>query len=295
MTDVKQFFEQVRRDVDSTLDALLPADSVEPVKLHRAIRWSVFAGGKRIRPALVYAAGAVFGADREGLANTAAAVEMIHAYSLIHDDLPAMDDDDLRRGKATCHKQFGEATAILAGDVLQTLAFKAISEDENLAPEVRIALISLLASASGTPDGMVSGQQLDLDGEDEDLSIEKIEKIHTQKTGALIRAAACAGALIGSAAPVELAAIDSFAANLGLLFQVSDDVLDVSQGTDALGKTAGKDESARKSTYVSHYGLEKARDIVSALLEAAIKPLTAIQRDTTILNKLAASIAQRTK
>src|SRR5260221_10278126 len=165
MTLLDPYLDEVTREVDRALDSLIPDAATPPVKLHEAIRWSLFAGGKRIRPAILFAAGRTFGAATESLLRTAAAVEMIHTYSLIHDDLPAMDDDDLRRGKATCHKQFGEATAVLAGDVLQTLAFKAVADDETLTSETRVRLISMLANASGTPSGMVSGQQLDLDAE----------------------------------------------------------------------------------------------------------------------------------
>ncbi|MEO7538470.1 MAG: polyprenyl synthetase family protein, partial [Pyrinomonadaceae bacterium] len=165
MTALQEFIDEVRVEVDRALDSLVPAADVEPLRLHQAIRWSLFGSGKRIRPAIVFATGKTFGARSDQLVRTAAAIEMIHTYSLIHDDLPSMDDDDLRRGRATCHKQFGEATAILAGDVLQTLAFKAIADDESLSVDVRLRLISVIASASGTPLGMVAGQQLDLDAE----------------------------------------------------------------------------------------------------------------------------------
>src|SRR5436190_2868409 len=178
MIELTAFLDGVRRQTDATLERLVPQPDVEPRRLHEAIRWSLFAGGKLIRPAILTAVGRTFGAVDEQLMRTAAAVEMIHTYSLIHDDLPSMDDDDMRRGKATCHKQFGEATAILAGDCLQTLAFKTVADDESLSSEIRIKLISLIAEAAGTPTGMVAGQQLDLDAEGQTLGVEEIEQIH---------------------------------------------------------------------------------------------------------------------
>lgn len=293
MSTLANFVANVRRDVDSALDRLIPTAEVEPTRLHEAIRWSVFAGGKRVRPALLLATGETFGAAEPALVNTAAAVEMIHTYSLIHDDLPSMDNDDLRRGRATCHKQFDEATAILAGDVLQTLAFKAIATDECLSNEKRVRLIALLADAAGTPSGMVSGQQLDLDAEGETLSLPALENIHRQKTGALITASAVAGAMIGGASTHELVAIKSFAGKLGLLFQITDDLLDVTQETAALGKTAGKDAAAAKATYPSHYGVENSHALATQICIEACDELAAIPRDTSLLRDLAAMIATR--
>jgi len=293
MSTLADFVSQVHRVIDNALDEIIPKEDVAPTRLHEAIRWSVFAGGKRIRPALLIAAGETFGAERAALINCAASVEMIHTYSLIHDDLPSMDDDDLRRGRATCHKQFDEATAILAGDVLQTLAFKAIATDENLSAEKRIKLITLLADAAGTPLGMVAGQQLDLDAEGETLSLSALENIHRQKTGALITASAVAGAIIGEANEDELTAIQSFAAKLGLLFQITDDLLDVTQETASLGKTAGKDVAAAKATYPSHYGVEKSHEFATQICTEACDELAAITRDTSLLSGLAEMIATR--
>ena len=240
------------------------------------------------------AVGSTFGATNRQLLTTAAAVEMIHTYSLIHDDLPSMDNDDLRRGKAACHKEFGEATAILAGDVLQTLAFKAVANDESLGAETRLKLISLLADASGTPNGMVAGQQLDLDAVSKELSIDEIEKIHRQKTGALISAAAVAGAIIGQASDAELAAVEKYAAKLGLLFQITDDLLDVTQPTATLGKTAGKDAAAEKATYPRFYGVEKTRAMADTIHEEASEALSPIKRDTSLLSSMADLIVNRT-
>ena len=293
MDAIQDFLSKIRADVDVTLDTLIPATHIEPTNLHEAIRWSLFAGGKRVRPALVYSVGRTFGVETERLARTAAAIEMIHTYSLIHDDLPAMDDDDLRRGEATCHKQFGEATAILAGDVLQTMAFKAIAEDAFLTPEIRIALIALIATASGTPAGMVSGQQHDLNAEGKDLSMHEIELIHSQKTGALISASALAGAAIGGASDDEVAKLKIYSSRLGLLFQITDDLLDVTQLTEILGKTAGKDAASEKATYPGHYGLEKTRKLAATLLKDAHEVLRTMNRDTTLLCDLADEIANR--
>ncbi len=295
MTALEKFFPQVRLDVDRSLNELIPAAGTVPSRLHEAIRWSVFAGGKRIRPAILIAAGTAFGAAINDLSQSAAAVEMIHTYSLIHDDLPAMDDDDLRRGKATCHRQFGEATAILAGDVLQTLAFKAIADDDSLAAGTRIKLISLFAAAAGTPGGMVAGQQLDLDAEGLKLSIEDIEQIHRQKTGALISASAVAGALIGEASDAELEAIGIYSSKLGLLFQITDDLLDITQATETLGKTAGKDLAVEKATYPGHFGIEKTREMAAVICSETREALSPIKRDTALLASFADYVLSRSR
>src|SRR5439155_870495 len=205
-----------RSVIDAELDKLIPKESAEPPSIHAAIRWSVFAGGKRFRPALLLAAGQTFGAQTEKLIGTACAIEMIHTYSLIHDDLPSMDDDDLRRGRETCHVKFGEATAILAGDALQTLAFQTIAEDESLEPSLRVNLIAELARAAGTPEGMVAGQALDLDAESREVTSSEVSRIHAHKTAALIYTAARAGALIAGANKDELDAITEYGINLGL-------------------------------------------------------------------------------
>ena len=197
MKDLENFFARTSFVVDETLEQTHSVVKTEPKRLYEAVRWSVFAGGKRFRPALVLAVGKAFGADENKLLKTASAIEMIHTYSLIHDDLPAMDDDDLRRGRATCHKKFDEATAILAGDVLQSLAFQAIAEDANLSDKIKVKLISELAQSAAK---MVDGQQLDLDGEGKKVSIEELEKIHQNKTGAMISVSARSGAIIAEAA-----------------------------------------------------------------------------------------------
>jgi geranylgeranyl diphosphate synthase, type II len=295
MNSLENLFAECRQSVDETLDRLLPDSEIEPKKLHEAIRWSIFAGGKRFRPALVLAVGDVFDAPQTSLLRTAAAVEMIHTYSLIHDDLPSMDNDDLRRGRATCHVKFDEATAILAGDALQNLAFQVIAEDENLSSETRLKLISELATAAGTPAGMVAGQQLDLEAEGKEISLEELENIHQFKTGAMISFSARAGAIIAGASAEEIKAIGIYAAKLGLLFQITDDLLDVTQTTETLGKTAGKDVTAQKATYPGIYGLEEANNLANRVYREACAALENIDKNTKILVALADFILHRKK
>ena len=256
MNELEKFFAESAAAVDATLETLLPSAETAPRTLHEALRWSIFAGGKRFRPALVLAVGRIFGAKDEKLLRTAAAIELIHTYSLIHDDLPAMDDDDLRRGRLTCHKKFDEATAILAGDILQSLAFQAIVEDRNLSDQIRVKLIGELARSAAK---MVDGQQLDLEAEGKPVSVADLEAIHRNKTGAMISVSARSGAIIAETSEFELEAVTNYAENLGLLFQITDDILDATQTSEILGKTAGKDAAAAKATYVSIYGLEDAR------------------------------------
>lgn len=292
MNDLEKFFADSSKIVDETLDKLIPSENFEPTRLYKAVRWSIFAGGKRFRPSLILAVGKTFGADEAKLLHTASAVEMIHTYSLIHDDLPAMDDDDLRRGRATCHVKFDEATAILAGDVLQSLAFRAIAEDENLSAEIRVKLIAELADSAAK---MVDGQQLDLDGEGKQISVEDLEKIHRNKTGAMICVSARAGAIIAEANEIELNAITKYASNLGLLFQIIDDLLDITQTTEVLGKTAGKDLTSEKSTYPSFYGIEETRKLAEKVHQEAISSLSEIEKDTQILKDLVDFILERKK
>jgi geranylgeranyl pyrophosphate synthase len=261
--------------------------------VHAAIRWSVFAGGKRFRPALLLAVGQTFGANNEHLIRTACALEMIHTYSLIHDDLPSMDDDELRRGRATCHVKFDEATAILAGDALQALAFQTVAEDERLDASLRIQLISEITRAAGTPQGMVAGQALDLAAESRQVTGEELERIHHRKTGALIRAAARCGAMIAGANEDELAAITEYATNLGLLFQITDDLLDVSATAEDLGKTPGKDVRARKATYPALYGVDATQAQLEAVHSAAVSALDRIDKPAQILCSITDFIRER--
>jgi geranylgeranyl pyrophosphate synthase len=292
MKDLEEFFADSSRIVDEKLNELIAAVETEPKRLYEAVRWSVFAGGKRFRPALVLAVGEIFKANREKLLRAASAIEMIHTYSLIHDDLPAMDDDDLRRGRATCHVKFDEATAILAGDVLQSIAFRSIAADDNLPDAIKVKLISELAASAAA---MVEGQQLDLDAEGKTVSIGDLETIHRNKTGAMICVSARAGAIIGEASEKELNAVSDYAASLGLLFQITDDLLDVTQTTEVLGKTAGKDVSAEKATYPAFYGLEETRKFAERVYAQAIDSLKEIEKDTRLLKELADFILDRKK
>lgn len=294
MVDLAKFIGESRELVNSELDSLVPSADVEPVRLHEAIRWSLFAGGKRFRPALLFAAGSAFGAAAEKLVRTAAAIELIHTFSLIHDDLPAMDDDDLRRGRLTCHKKYGEATAILAGDALQTLAFKAIADDGGLSFAVRTRLISMIADASGSPVGMVAGQQMDLEAEGRDVGFDHLQRIHSWKTGALIAASAASGAVIGGASGEDVSTIERFAGKLGLLFQITDDIIDITQTSETLGKTAGKDAGAQKATYPGQFGIERTRELASETAAEARRELDLLDVDTALLREIVDHTLNRT-
>lgn len=291
--NAREFLVSCRALIDAELDRLLPKETDPPETVHAAIRWSLLAGGKRFRPSLLLAAGQTFGARVENLTASACALEMIHTYSLIHDDLPSMDDDDLRRGRPTCHVKFGEATAILAGDALQTLAFQTISEDERLAPGLRVQVISEVARAAGTPEGMVAGQAHDLAAESRQVSNAELELIHHRKTGALIRAAARCGAIIAGAADKELDAVTEYATKLGLLFQITDDLLDVTATAEDLGKTPGKDARSRKATYPGIHGVEASRAEVESVHRRACAALERIERPTKLLRSIADFIRER--
>ena len=280
--------------VELELNKLLPLSGTTPEKIHQAIRWSVFAGGKRFRPTLLLAVGQAFSASVELLIRTACAFEMVHTYSLIHDDLPAMDDDDLRRGRPTCHVRFDEATAILAGDALQTLAFQTIAGDVGLDAETRIAVIAELARAAATPDGMVAGQALDMEAETRQVNGAQLEEIHRLKTGALIVAAARCGAIIGGANENELIAITNYGSHLGLLFQITDDFLDVTATAEDLGKTPGKDARSNKATYPALHGMEETRVAAERAHRNACEALDQIDRPTDVLRRIADFILNRT-
>lgn len=291
--DAREFLASCRALIDMELDRLIPKETAEPTRVHSAIRWSLFAGGKRFRPALLLATGQTFGARTDDLLRTACALEMIHTYSLIHDDLPSMDNDELRRGRPTCHIKFGEATAILAGDALQSLAFQTIAEDERLAPALRVQLIAEIARAAGTPEGMVAGQAHDLDAESRDVTNAELERIHHRKTGALIRAAARCGAIIAGAGARELEAVTHYAINLGLLFQITDDLLDVTATAEDLGKTPGKDARSRKATYPALYGIEATRAQLGAVHRAACHALERVNQSAELLYSIAGFILAR--
>ena len=276
--------------VDAVLDGVLPrVQLIEP--LPDAMRYAVLGGGKRIRPQLVYAAGRLAGASLESLDTAAAAVELIHAYSLIHDDLPAMDDDDLRRGRPTVHRRFDEATAILAGDALQALAFEVIAKAE-VDTATMGAWVRLLAKAAGH-DGMVGGQVLDLAGEDRALNQTELEALHRRKTGALIHAAVMMGGVAGQLDAEELASLGRFGADIGLAFQVHDDVLDATTATEVLGKPQGSDVRQGKSTYVSLLGIEDARKHARAVYQGACSHLAAFGSRADALLAIAEHIVRR--
>jgi farnesyl diphosphate synthase len=283
---------QVQGGIEDTLATLLPAASEPPARLHEAMRYAVLDGGKRVRPLLVYAAGELHDANRDALARAAAAVEMIHAYSLVHDDMPCMDDDALRRGKPTVHVKYDEATALLVGDALQAQAFLLLSQIEG-DPARTVAMLRLLAEASGSA-GMCGGQAIDLASVGVTLSLAELERMHRQKTGALLRASVLLGACCGQLPDAqEAAALDAYAAAIGLAFQVVDDVLDATEDTQTLGKTAGKDAVDNKPTYVSILGLEQSRALAQKLREEAHRALLPFEDRARRLRELADLIVLR--
>lgn len=281
--------------IEAALDRWLPPVTEIPGPLHEAIRYAVFGGGKRIRPALVYAGGEAFDAEPAALDGCACAVEMIHTYSLIHDDLPAMDDDDLRRGRLTCHKAYGEATAILAGDALQALAFQVLAEDPGIAAPAgqRLRMINTLALAAG-PGGMTGGQAIDLEAENRMLTLEQLQTMHSRKTGALIRASVELGALCsGQVDEQRFYGISRYADCIGLAFQVHDDVLDIESDTETLGKPQGSDLEKNKSTYPNLLGLEGAKQAARDLLDQALKHLSDFDEKADMLRNIASYIIER--
>ncbi|MBV8810379.1 MAG: polyprenyl synthetase family protein, partial [Acidobacteriaceae bacterium] len=252
--------EQVQR-VEAVLDEWVPQENVEPSSIHKAMRYSLFAGGKRIRPVLAIAAARAVSDSPDGIEHATATLELIHTYSLIHDDLPALDNDDLRRGRPTCHKIFGEAMAILAGDALLTLAFEVLSRLKQINAERKIRLVEELSRAAGTVGGMIGGQVNDLEGERKRPTALLLESIHRAKTGALLRASVRMGAIYAGATKEQLAALSEYGEHVGLAFQIIDDVLDVEEPSESLGKTAGKDEAQQKITFPAVYGLERSREM----------------------------------
>jgi geranylgeranyl diphosphate synthase type II len=247
--------------VDATLGRWVPAETENPPTIHRAMRYSLFAGGKRIRPLLAIAAAEAVSDAPVGIESAACVLELIHTYSLIHDDLPALDNDDLRRGRPTCHKVFGDAMAILAGDALLTLAFEVSAKLQNVDAERRISLVRELATASGTVGGMIGGQVNDIEGEGKFPTAQLLDSIHRAKTGALLRASVRMGAIYAGATDEQLAALTNFGEHVGLAFQIVDDVLDVEQSSEALGKTAGKDAKQKKITFPAVYGIDRSREM----------------------------------
>jgi farnesyl diphosphate synthase len=289
-----QRLDHYRSRVDRKLADVLRADQEIPARLLDAMRYSVLGGGKRVRPLLVYASGEIVGAPEPALDAIAAAVELIHAYSLVHDDLPAMDDDDLRRGRPTTHRQFDEATAILAGDALQALAFELLAADSALAAraQAQVNIVAWLARAAG-PAGMVGGQTLDMAAEGQRLDERGLERIHRGKTGALIRAAIMMPSELGSLTAEQRANLDLFARDIGLVFQIRDDLLEVEQDTATLGKSAGSDASNDKSTYPSTLGIEGARRRAAETQQHAVAALLTLGRNADGLKWLSEFILNR--
>lgn len=288
-----EFFEHKAKIVGQWLDRLLPTSDAAPRTIHEAMRYSVFAGGKRLRPILCIASGEVFGAQEDQLLPAACALEMIHTYSLIHDDLPAMDDDTLRRGRATCHVVYGEAMAILAGDALLTRAFETLAKHGPDQVGVRLRVIDEVSSAAGTVRALIGGQVMDIESQGSDVTEGKLEEIHRSKTGALIRCAVRIGAIIGGASDSELQTLTVYGEKAGLAFQVADDILDATASPEDLGKTPGKDVASGKATYVKLLGLDGASRKAQALVSEAIDAARQTGRDIQVLEGIARMFVDR--
>ena len=281
--------------VAAKLDSVLPAATHSPQLLHDAMRYAVFNGGKRVRPLLVYAAGECLQVPEQVLDAPAAAIELIHAFSLVHDDLPAMDDDDLRRGKPTVHRKYDEATAILAADALQPLAFSVLADIADAPRQTRSQLVKMVADACGSL-GMTGGQSLDLSAEGRELSVDEIEHMYAMKTGALIHASVVAPTLLSNAvSDQQSAAIDAFGRTIGIAFQIKDDILDVEGETEVIGKHSGADQRLNKATYPGLVGIEKARQRCDELLDSALQRLDDFGADAASLRWLARFIVERGK
>jgi geranylgeranyl diphosphate synthase, type II len=289
----RDYLDAQQKLVDCELDRLVPAESVPPATIHRAMRYSLFAGGKRIRPLLCLAAADAVTDSIDGAVTAASTLEFIHTYSLIHDDLPALDNDDYRRGKLTCHKVFGEAMAILAGDALLTLAFQVLSASLRVSERQRALLTAELSTAAGTVGGMIGGQVADLEGEGRPPDAALLESIHRAKTGALLRASVRMGAIYAGATSGHLAALSAYGEHIGLAFQMIDDILDVEESSEALGKTAGKDAQQRKITFPAVYGLAESRRMAEAARLSAHAALESFGVRAGRLRELADLIVRR--
>jgi geranylgeranyl diphosphate synthase type II len=292
---LNQILEQGRVLSDAALESLLPPAAQRPASIHQAMRHSVFAGGKRIRPILCMEAGRMIGNSLPaGIEELGAALEMLHTYSLIHDDLPALDNDDLRRGRPTCHKVFGEAVAILAGDALQTQAYEVLAGLQCSA-EARVRIIAEIARDTGTIDGMIGGQVVDLEAEHTKPDIKTLEYIHRAKTAALITACVVSGGIYAAGDIHEVEKLRAFGQSIGLAFQIVDDILDVTQTSEQLGKTAGKDTSAEKATYPSLFGIDESIKKADALVESAFSSLEGFGTRAEPLKSLARFLVERKK
>lgn len=292
---LQETLERGAQQIDAALDRLIPSADTYPVSIHRAMRHSVFAGGKRIRPILcMEASRAVSGNIAAGVEDLGAALEMLHTYSLVHDDLPALDNDDLRRGKPTCHVVYGEATAILAGDALQTQAYEVLAMMQCPA-EARVRIIEEIAHGTGTVAGMIGGQVVDLESEHASPDAKVLEYIHRAKTGALLTASVVSGGLYAGGSTQQIEALRSFGANIGLAFQIVDDVLDVTQSSEQLGKTAGKDTATQKLTYPALFGIEASLERADKLIGDAHSALSIFGDRAAMLKELANFLVQRKK
>jgi geranylgeranyl diphosphate synthase, type II len=286
------FFEADRVLIEKALEEILPSEDTRPSSIHRAMRYSVFAGGKRLRPILCVESARMFSDDMSGAVPVGCALEFIHTYSLIHDDLPALDNDDLRRGKPTCHKVFGEAMAILAGDALLTLAFETLG-NAPVEPARRVRIIAEIGASAGTVNGMVGGQVADIEAERQPVDGAGLEYIHRSKTAALIRSSIVAGAIAGGGHDEVVGRLRRFGENIGWAFQVVDDILDVEESSAALGKTAGKDRAQQKATYPALYGLEKSRAIAADLEGKARRELDCFAERANRLRELGQYLVAR--
>jgi geranylgeranyl diphosphate synthase type II len=291
--DIHNYLSELRCAVDECLQRLLPAESEEPPTIHQAMRYSVFAGGKRVRPILVLASGESLGGSRHTLLHLGAGIEMMHTYSLIHDDLPALDNDDLRRGCPTCHKVFGEAIAILAGDALMTRSYQVLAELPDVPDSTRLAVIREIAYATGTVVGMIGGQVVDLQSEGKPISAPVLEYIHRSKTGALLTACTRCGALAAGANAAQLQALTEYGRKVGLAFQIVDDILDMTASSEKLGKTAGKDQKVKKATYPALYGIEASREKAQELISAAMEEIKDLGNRAEPLRALAQFVFSR--
>ena len=293
--DIASYLRESSQEVDRYLGRLLPPETQHPATIHRAMRYSVFAGGKRLRPALVLAAGTSLGGDRDTLLHLGCAIEMIHTYSLIHDDLPALDNDDLRRGVPTSHKVFGEAIAILAGDSLMTRCYQLLADLPRLSDSVRLAIVREVARATGTVDGMIGGQVVDLESEGRAIGPDILDYIHRSKTGALLTVCTRCGGIAAGAAPHQLGVLTEYGRKVGLAFQIVDDILDLTGSSQSLGKTAGKDLRVRKATYPALHGLEASRRKAQELVAEAIEDTRSLGDPAEPLRALARFIVDRSK
>jgi geranylgeranyl diphosphate synthase type II len=292
--DLNQYHAELRSAVDRCLAHLLPAQDEHPATIHAAMRYSVFAGGKRLRPVLVVAAGESAGGNRETLLHIGAAIEMVHTYSLIHDDLPALDNDDLRRGAPTCHKVYGEAIAILAGDALMTRAYQVMAEIPGISDATRLAILRAVAYATGTVEAMIGGQVMDLEAEGKPILAPVLEYIHRSKTGALLTASTRCGALAAGADESAVRALTEYGRKIGLAFQIVDDILDMTSTSEELGKTPGKDQKAKKATYPALYGIEASRLKTQELVGEALQAIRDFDVRAEPLRALALFVYQRT-